>query len=128
MIDERRKIEEDSKGNKVGQNKAKNPNEGAEGKNDGGSSSGGFCVWQWLKVYWGALAVLPKLSAMKLISSRTFINVDMVEKEAKRLEVMKRRQERELSQLIQYEMVRKEMQEKAEAKVRIVVSGVRYRA
>jgi hypothetical protein len=43
---------------------------------------------------------------------------DMVEKEAKRLEVMKRRQERELSQLISYEMMRKEMQEKAQAKVR----------
>ena len=42
---------------------------------------------------------------------------DMVEKEARRLEVMKRRQERELSQLISYELMRKEMQEKAEAKV-----------
>lgn len=41
----------------------------------------------------------------------------MVEKEARRLEVMKRRQERELSQLISYELLRKEMQEKAEAKV-----------
>lgn len=41
----------------------------------------------------------------------------MVEREARRLEVMKRRQERELSQLISYELMRKEMQEKAEAKV-----------
>lgn len=41
----------------------------------------------------------------------------MVEKEQKRLEVMRRRQERELAQLISYEMARKEMQEKAEAKV-----------
>ena len=32
LIDERRKIEEDSKGNKAGQNKTKNPNEGAEGE------------------------------------------------------------------------------------------------
>ena len=42
---------------------------------------------------------------------------DLVEKEARRLEVMRRRQERELAQLIAYEMVRKEMQERAEAKV-----------
>jgi hypothetical protein len=31
---------------------------------------------------------------------------------------MRRRQERELAQLVQYEMARKEMQERAEAKVR----------
>lgn len=42
---------------------------------------------------------------------------DLVEKEARRLEVMKRRQERELAQLVAYEMARKEMQDKAEAKV-----------
>lgn len=42
---------------------------------------------------------------------------DLVEREAKRLEVMKRRQERELAQLIGFEMARKEMQDKAEAKV-----------
>ena len=42
---------------------------------------------------------------------------DLVEREAKRLEVMKRRQERELAQLISFEMARKEMQDKAEAKV-----------
>lgn len=34
----------------------------------------------------------------------------MVEKEAKRLEVLKRRQERELNQLIQYELMRKALQ------------------
>lgn len=40
-----------------------------------------------------------------------------MEKEARRLEVMKRRQERELAQLVSYEMARKEMQDRAEAKV-----------
>ena len=35
---------------------------------------------------------------------------DMVQKEAQRLEVMKRRQERELSQMVAYEVMRKEMQ------------------
>ena len=35
---------------------------------------------------------------------------DMVAKEAQRLEVMKRRQERELNQMVAYEMMRKEMQ------------------
>ncbi len=39
-----------------------------------------------------------------------------MEKEARRLEVMKRRQERELAQLVSYEMARKEMQDRAEAK------------
>ena len=34
---------------------------------------------------------------------------DMVQKEAQRLEVMKRRQERELSQMVAYEVMRKEM-------------------
>ncbi|KAK9817058.1 hypothetical protein WJX72_008938 [[Myrmecia] bisecta] len=43
---------------------------------------------------------------------------DMVEKEAKRLEVMKRRQERELGQMVAYEVMRKEMQDRAEAKLR----------
>ena len=42
---------------------------------------------------------------------------DLVEKEARRLEVMKRRQERDIAQLISYEMARKQMQERAEAKV-----------
>lgn len=42
----------------------------------------------------------------------------MVEREARRLEVLRRRQERELSQLISYELMRKELQEKAEAKAR----------
>jgi len=37
-------------------------------------------------------------------------SVDMVEKEAKRLEVLKRRQERELNQLVQYELMRKALQ------------------
>eukprot|EP00887_Chlorella_sp_A99_P000402 scaffold13.g402.t1 len=46
--------------------------------------------------------------------------LDMVEREAKRLEVMRRRQEKELGQLISYELMRKEMQEKAEAKVRMM--------
>jgi hypothetical protein len=41
---------------------------------------------------------------------------DLVEKEQRRLEVMRRRQERELAQLISYEVARKQMQEKAEAK------------
>ena len=35
---------------------------------------------------------------------------DMVQKEAQRLEVMKRRQERELGQMVAYELMRKEMQ------------------
>lgn len=35
---------------------------------------------------------------------------DMVAKEAQRLEVMKRRQERELSQMVAYELLRKQMQ------------------
>ena len=35
---------------------------------------------------------------------------DMVQKEAQRLEVMKRRQERELNQMVAYELMRKEMQ------------------
>ncbi|KAL3161160.1 hypothetical protein ABBQ38_009531 [Trebouxia sp. C0009 RCD-2024] len=43
---------------------------------------------------------------------------DMVQKEAQRLEVMKRRQERELGQMVAYEVMRKEMQDKAEAKLR----------
>lgn len=34
----------------------------------------------------------------------------MVEKEAKRLEVLKRRQEREMGQLVQFELMRKAMQ------------------
>lgn len=34
----------------------------------------------------------------------------MVEKEAKRLEVMKRRQERELGQMVSFEVMRKAMQ------------------
>lgn len=51
------------------------------------------------------------------MSSATAGAEDLVEKEARRLEVMKRRQERELAQLVAYEMARKEMQDKAEAKV-----------
>ena len=35
---------------------------------------------------------------------------DMVQKEAQRLEVMKRRQERELEQMVAYEVMRKQMQ------------------
>ena len=35
---------------------------------------------------------------------------EMVEKEAKRLEVLKRRQERELNQLVHYELMRKALQ------------------
>ena len=37
---------------------------------------------------------------------------DMVEKEAKRLEVTRRRQERELGQMVSYEVTRKEQQAK----------------
>ena len=37
-------------------------------------------------------------------------SVEMVEREAKRLEVLKRRQERELNQLVQYELMRKALQ------------------
>ena len=37
-------------------------------------------------------------------------SAEMVEKEAKRLEVLKRRQERELNQLVQYELMRKALQ------------------
>ncbi|KAK9809663.1 hypothetical protein WJX73_001851 [Symbiochloris irregularis] len=43
---------------------------------------------------------------------------DMVQKEAKRLEVTRRRQERELGQMVSYEVTRKEQQDKAEGKVR----------
>lgn len=39
-----------------------------------------------------------------------FDATDIVEKEQKRLEVVKRRQERELQQLLQYEMTRQELQ------------------
>ncbi|KAK9909851.1 hypothetical protein WJX75_008397 [Coccomyxa subellipsoidea] len=42
---------------------------------------------------------------------------DMVEREAKRLEVLKRRQEREMGQLVQSQLMRKTLQDKAEAKV-----------
>ncbi|KAK9830997.1 hypothetical protein WJX81_006970 [Elliptochloris bilobata] len=42
---------------------------------------------------------------------------DMVAKEAKRLEVMKRRQQREMGQMVAYEVARKKMQDKAEAKL-----------
>jgi hypothetical protein len=41
----------------------------------------------------------------------------MVEREAQRLKVMRRRQERELHQLVSFEAMRKELQGKAEAKV-----------
>ena len=41
-------------------------------------------------------------------------SADMVEREARRIEVMRRRQEKELGQLINYELAKKEMQEKAE--------------
>ncbi len=34
----------------------------------------------------------------------------MVEREAKRLQVLKRRQEREMGQLVQFELMRKDMQ------------------
>lgn len=47
-------------------------------------------------------------------------NADMVEKEAKRLEVMKRRQEREMQQMVAYEVMRKELQDKAKAKLRVL--------
>lgn len=40
---------------------------------------------------------------------------DMVAKEAQRLEVMKRRQERELSQMVAYELLRKQMQVNCQA-------------
>lgn len=39
-----------------------------------------------------------------------FDSVDIVEKEAKRLEVIKRRQEREFKQMLHFEMMRKELQ------------------
>jgi hypothetical protein len=39
-----------------------------------------------------------------------FDSADIVEKETKRLEVIKRRQERELAQMVQYEVMRKELQ------------------
>jgi hypothetical protein len=42
---------------------------------------------------------------------------DLIEREAKRLDVMKRWQERKLAQLVSFEMARKERQDKAEAKV-----------
>ena len=39
-----------------------------------------------------------------------FDSADIVEKETKRLEVIKRAQQRELSQMVQYEVMRKELQ------------------
>lgn len=42
---------------------------------------------------------------------------DMVEREARRLEVLRRRQERELQQLIEHEVTRRRQLEKAESKV-----------
>ena len=39
-----------------------------------------------------------------------FDSDDMIAKEAKRLEVVKRRQERELAQMVEFEMLRKELQ------------------
>ena len=41
---------------------------------------------------------------------------DLVEKEARRLEVLRRRQEKEIAQLVAYEKARKEIKDKAEAK------------
>ena len=43
-----------------------------------------------------------------------FDSADIVEKETKRLEVIKRRQERELAQMVQYEVMRKELQANAQ--------------
>lgn len=42
---------------------------------------------------------------------------DMIEKERKHLESMKRRQEKEMQQLIDYELKRKMQQERAQAKL-----------
>ena len=39
-----------------------------------------------------------------------FDSADIIAKEAKRLEVVKRRQERELAQMVEFEMLRKELQ------------------
>lgn len=44
------------------------------------------------------------------LGDRKSAGSDMVAKEAARLEVMKRRQERELQQLVSYEIMRKQMQ------------------
>lgn len=45
-------------------------------------------------------------------------NSSMVEKERQRLEVMKKRQERDLQQMLMYEQQRKELVDKQQAKVR----------
>lgn len=47
-------------------------------------------------------------------------NSSMVEKERQRLEVLKKRQERDLQQMLQYEQQRKELLDKQQAKVRCV--------
>ena len=49
-------------------------------------------------------------------------SAEMVEKEAKRLEVLKRRQERELNQLVQYELMRKALQVSTASGARSVAS------
>ena len=46
------------------------------------------------------------------VQVKGFDAADIVEKEKKRLEVIKRRQERELSQLLQYEVTRQQLQVK----------------
>ncbi|KAL6767986.1 FAP56 [Auxenochlorella protothecoides x Auxenochlorella symbiontica] len=43
--------------------------------------------------------------------------MDMVEREAKRLEVLRRRQERELQQMVAHEVARREQEQKAKAKI-----------
>ena len=45
-----------------------------------------------------------------ILQVKGFNAADIVEKEKKRLEVIKRRQERELSQLLQYEVTRQQLQ------------------
>ena len=39
-----------------------------------------------------------------------FDSADMIAREAKRLEVVKRRQERELAQMVEFQVLRKELQ------------------
>lgn len=55
--------------------------------------------------------------ALRREDSRKQSSSGMVEKERARLEVLKRRQERELQQMVQYEVTRKELLDKQQRKV-----------
>ena len=63
-------------------------------------------VWALLEP--GVILALPELITADVQDGAEA--GEMVEKEAKRLEVLKRRQERELNQLVHYELMRKALQ------------------